>query len=265
MLHADMRCAHFDGHALDQRGNVAVSIDTESPMPLYYQIQRELTERIVRGDYSDSGKLPSESQLQAEFNVGRATIRKAIDELAKRGLVVKHHGKGVFLAPPKMEQHLLSFYSFTDEMIDKGFTPSTEVLEFEYMTTLASVARALGLQKGTYVIRIVRVRSADDEPLIYETSYLPASLVPGLTRERVSDMPLYEIIEKDYGLRLSRAVESFEPVNLGPYEARILGVPAGIPALFLERTAYSDTIPVEFCQGLVRGDRCRYQVDLERP
>jgi GntR family transcriptional regulator len=59
-------------------------IDPESPMPLYYQIKRELTERIIRGDYSDTGKLPSESQLQAEFEVGRATIRKAIDELAKQ-------------------------------------------------------------------------------------------------------------------------------------------------------------------------------------
>ncbi len=240
-------------------------IDPESPMPLYYQIKRELTERIIRGDYSDTGKLPSESQLQAEFEVGRATIRKAIDELAKRGLVVKHHGKGVFLAPPKMEQHLLSFYSFTQEMIDKGFTPSTEVLEFETIAAPASVASALGLQKRTDVIRIVRVRSADGEPLIYETSYLPASLAPGLTRERVSEMPLYEIIEEDYGLRLSRAIESFEPVNLGPYEARILGVPAGKPALLLERTAFADTIPVEFCQGLVRGDRCRYQVELQRP
>ena len=224
-------------------------IDPESPMPLYYQIKRELTERIIRGDYSDTGKLPSESQLQAEFEVGRATIRKAIDELAKRGLVVKHHGKGVFLAPPKMEQHLLSFYSFTQEMIDKGFTPSTEVLEIETKAAPASVASALGLQKRTDVIRIVRVRSADGEPLIYETSYLPASLAPGLTRERVSEMPLYEIIEEDYGLRLSRAIESFEPVNLGPYEARILGVPAGI-RLCCWKNSLCGYDTREFCQVL---------------
>lgn len=237
-------------------------LSPENPLPLYYQLKEILLERIARGEYAPAGKLPSERELQEQFGVGRATVRQAINELAKKGIVVSRQGKGVFVAPPKVEQGLLTFYSFTREMLSKGFTPSTEVLDFERLPAPVSVAQALQLAEEAQAVRLVRVRLANGEPLIFETSYLPDKLVPGLTLERAKARPLYDILTEDYGIVPTRAKESFEPVNLDSREAKALGVVKGAPALLLERVAFAGDVPVEFCQELVRGDRCRFYVEL---
>ncbi|HHY46735.1 MAG TPA: GntR family transcriptional regulator [Firmicutes bacterium] len=244
-------------------GAVPEFLSPENPMPLYYQLKEILLERIEKGEYARTGKLPSERELQEQFRVGRATVRQAINELAKRGIVIPRQGKGVFIAPPKVEQGLLTFYSFTREMLKKGFKPGTEVLDFERVPAPPSIAQSLELpQDSAVVVRLVRLRLANGEPLIYETSYLPDHLVPGLTVERVKARPLYDILTEDYGLNPTRAKESFEPVILDAREAKALGVAKGAPALLLERLAFAGNIPVEFCHELVRGDRCRFYVEL---
>lgn len=96
-----------------------------------------------------------------------------------------------------------------------------------------------------------------------ETTYIPESLVPGLTEEDVKTKALYTLLEEKYGMSLKRAVESFEPILIDEFAAKMLEVPKGSPALYLERAgALANGNRVELSQSVVRGDRCRYLVEL---
>jgi GntR family transcriptional regulator len=125
------------------------------------------------------------------------------------------------------------------------------------------VADALGVPPGTTVVALARIRLADDEPIVTETSYLPAARFPRLERIDFSRSRLYDTLIALYGVRPVRARETFEPVLLTAEEAEVLEARPGDPALRVERIAHdAEGTPIEFCRSTVRGDRYRYSVEL---
>ena len=126
-----------------------------------------------------------------------------------------------------------------------------------------TVAAALGIEPGSPVVALRRLRLADAEPLVVETSRLPAGRFPGLERVDLSSVRLYDVLATAYGCRPTRARETFEPILLSAEEADLLGQRPREPALRVERIAFDqDDIPIESCQSTVRGDRYRYAVEL---
>ena len=108
-----------------------------------------------------------------------------------------------------------------------------------------------------------RIRLADDEPLVVETSRLPADRFPGLERVDFATVRLYDTLTTTYGCRPTRARETFEPILLTAAEAELLDQRRGEPALRVERIAFDqDDEPIEHCRSTVRGDRYRYAVEL---
>ncbi|MEA4884479.1 MAG: GntR family transcriptional regulator [Clostridia bacterium] len=232
--------------------------------PLYHQLKMALRGRIERGDWLPGHRIPTERELCEEHGVSRLTVRRAIAELATEGLLVGRQGKGVFVAQSKLEQTLSAFYSFTSYMKEKGLSPTSDILGVCEMPSPPAVAQRLGIPSGEAVARITRLRRADSEPIIYESSYLPCTVFPGLAGDGLAESPLYEILRNRYACVPVRATEWFEPTLLSNEEASLLGVDAGAPAMLLERVTYTyGDRPIEFCKGVVRGDRCRYCVELK--
>lgn len=237
--------------------------DPKSPMPLYYQIKGILRESISSGRWSPGEMIPSEHQLQLEYDVSRNTVQKAIDELVQEGFLVRKQGKGTFVATPKLEQALTGFYSFSNAMRSKGVTPRVSVISLSETPATNTIARFLEIAPGELLTTLTRVRYADREPIMLETSYIPVSLAPGLATKSLEESSLYSVLANDYKIFVTRAKEIFEPVLIRRWESKWLNVETGSPALLLDRIAYTaNDKPVEFCRSIVRGDRCRFYTEL---
>jgi len=238
-------------------------LDHNSFIPLYHQLKEILKENIESGFWAPGDVIPSENQLMQDYNISRNTVKKAIENLVQDGLLNRIKGKGTFVSKPKLEQSLSGFYSFSKVMKEKGFNPRDLIISVKEIPATKSTAKHLQLNMDDPVIQLRRVRYAQDEPIIYETSYLPKKLFPGLSKGELENSSLYDLMEDKYGVFVSIAKEIFEPVLIRDYESILLQVEEGYPALLLDRIAYDlNERPIEFCRSIVRGDRCRFYTEL---
>ena len=231
--------------------------------PLYRQIQTDLRERVSGGELEPGAQVETEQELMARYGVSRATVRQALSGLVAEGLLEIRRGRGTFVHGAALEHRLGGFYTFSREIERHGMRPGTRVRAIELRAASVSVAEGLGLAPGTAVVALSRVRLADEQPIVSETSYLPAARFTGLEAVDFSEVGLYETLTSAYGVRPVRARETFVPVLLGPADADVLGGEAGDPVLSVERTTYDvDGVIIEFCQSILRADRYRYSVEL---
>jgi GntR family transcriptional regulator len=231
--------------------------------PLYRRIQADLRARVASGELPPGTQVETEQELMARYGVSRATVRQALSGLVSEGLLEIRRGRGTFVHGAALEHRLGGFYTFSREIERHGMRPGTRVSGLGVKPAIDEVAEALGLAPGTPVVALARVRLADDQPIVSETSYLPAARFKGLEAIDFSSASLYETLRTAYGVRPVRARETFVPVLIDDEDAAILGGAPGDPVLSVERTAYdSDGAVIEFCQSILRADRYRYSVEL---
>jgi GntR family transcriptional regulator len=162
-----------------------------------------------------------------------------------------------------MEHRLGGFYSYNREIERHGRRPGTRVRGLRVERASQRVAAALELEPGDRVVALERIRLADEEAVVSETSYLPAHRFPGLESVDFARRSLYDTLATRFGVRPVRARETFEPVLLSAQDAEQLGTAAGGPALRVERTTYdAEGDVIEYCRSTVRADRYHYSVEL---
>src|ERR1043165_2857991 len=191
-----------------------MTLEPSSPLPLYHQLERVLAERIAEGRYRQG--FPGDLELAAEFSVSRGTVRQALERLARSGLIVRHQGRGSFVAAP-LEYPLGRFYRFAHEMHVRGIPESSRVLARGVVKAPAAVAAPLGIPRGERVLRIIRLRLAGDRPLPLGTSHFPDDVGAPLRFVDLSAGSLYDLLEHS-GVRLSKVSEEVHPVALSAEE-----------------------------------------------
>jgi GntR family transcriptional regulator len=232
-------------------------------LPLYRRIQADLREQVADGTLAPGSRLETEQELMARYEVSRATVRQALAGLVADGVLEIRRGVGTWVRPAAMEHRLGGFYTFSREIERHGRAPGTRVRSVLLEPAEREVAEALAIPSRTTVVALARIRLADDEPIVTETSFLPAARFPALEQVDFSRARLYDTLNTLYGVRPVRARETFEPVLLTADEANVLESHQGDPALRVERTAFdADGTAIEFCRSTVRGDRYRYSVEL---
>jgi len=239
-------------------------IDKDNHLPYYSQLKRIIIDFIEREELTANEKLPPEKDLGRHFGVSRITVRKALDELEKEGYINKVQGKGTFVSHEVIKQDLLKFYSFTEEMKKEGKEPSSRVLDFKVGHVDSKITSKLRSGQGEKVLIITRLRLADSKPMMLETSYLPHNMFPNITREEVNNNPLYDILRKKYNVTFSRAEEVFTSTSLTKRESEILNSTKGRPAILLERITHSDNRIIEYTKSVVRGDKFKFRVVLQK-
>ena len=239
-------------------------LDQGSIIPLYHQLKQRLDARIRSGEWKSGDKIDSENRLMDLFEVSRNTAKKAIEELVQEGTLYRIQRKGTFVSKPKFEQSLGGFYSFSRVLHEKGLNPTDHVLEVKEVEPSATVRAGLQVPKGENVIEMKRLRCADGEPIMLESSFMTKSVVRDMSiLHEVGTSSLYDLLAERFNITVVRAKEAFEPVLIRAGESDLLKTEVGKPALLLERTAYdTNDQPVEFCISIVRGDRCRFYTDL---
>jgi GntR family transcriptional regulator len=223
------------------------------------QIEDWLAGEIAVGALVPGDRLPTEKDLAAWFGVSRMTLRHALAELARRGLVTRTVGRhgGTFVAAPKLEQDLTTLAGFSEQLRRHGVVAGARVLTATERPAGPAAGQALQIGEQDPVYEVRRIRLADGRPIAVERSLFPAARFPGML-DCPLDGSLYELLEVTYGLRPHRAREIMEPVTAGAREAEALGVPEGAPLMLVERTAYARSgEPLEYARDLFRGDRTR--------
>jgi GntR family transcriptional regulator len=201
--------------------------------------------------------IPSERSLCTRLEVSRPTLRAAVDELVTTGALVREHGRGMFVAPGKITQELVSDHRAFAVPPAEGVW-SSRVLEFSTHPAGARVGRKLRISPAADIAYVARLRLVDGAPMAIEYLHLPAELVPGLTPAELETGELYDHLRANHGIRVSQATQSMEPTVVSDAEARLLDVPPLSPALLFERlTSDNDSRLVEYCHSLYRGDRYR--------
>lgn len=240
-------------------------IDKHSPIPIYYQIMKQLQAKIDEGEYGVDRALPPERELVETYGVSRMTVRQAIAELVNEGILIRRKGVGTFVAPPKLEQALSGLTSFTEDMAQRGMKAGARIISFQETLPEPTVRKALGLSADERVFECVRLRLADEEPMALETTTLIASICPGLRQGDLENQSLYTLLADRWGVRLDHASQSLEPILATIYEAGLLHVAPGSPMLLMHRTTYDqDGRAFEYVKSLYRGDRYKFITELHR-
>lgn len=235
--------------------------EEENDKPLYLQLV-EILETNIQESMAPNDKLFSERELTQIYGVSRITVRLALQELEKRGLVYKVHGKGTYVSElQESSMDLSTAYSFTEQMKKLGKVPRTNILSFQKIIVPRKVAQALQLNEGDMVYELERLRLADDVPMMLERSYVPVNLFEDLTEERLLKKPLYEVFADDYGQTIRLAEEEFYASIALNNEANFLCIKSGDPVLHLLRKTYNDKNRIiEYTFSIARADQFRYKV-----
>src|SRR4051795_11358485 len=193
--------------------------------------------------------IPSERQLSADLGVSRLTVRAAIDELVRDGLLVRRRGSGTFVREPKIAQEL-TITSFSDDMRRRGLRPASRTLSLTTTLAGARLGRLLTVSPSEEVVVAKRLRMADEETMAIETLHVPSSMVPDIT-ERDLEGSFYDLLADRYGIEIAGGTQSIEPTVTNEEEAEALGVPLPGPSFLCEGPSRDDEgRVVEFVQSI---------------
>ncbi|MDR9426647.1 MAG: GntR family transcriptional regulator [Salibaculum sp.] len=221
--------------------------------PRYLQLSRHITEAIHDGTLREGAQLPPERDLAELADVSRVTVRRAVAEVVRSGLIAQRRGAGSFVTgtAPRTEQSLSTLISFTENMKARGRIATSRVLTRGLYAPSPDEMMALGLSPARPVARLERLRSADGTPMAIERSSLPADVLPDPDAVETS---LYEVLRR-HGQAPGRAIQRVTAENVTGEDAALLGLPETTAILRIDRTGYLDSgRPVEFTRGLYRSD-----------
>jgi GntR family transcriptional regulator len=237
-------------------------------VPLWRQIADRLRDSIAMGEFKPGDVLPSESMINAAFNVSRATARASLERLRQEGLIRRQSGRGSFVLPPRVEQPVNELASFSEDMRRRGLRASYATFSAAEAPASAEAAEALGLPERATAFAIRRLLLADDEPIAMSESWLAPWVVASRrapSPEELDAKSLYAWLGEQFGVRIAGATEYIEAAIADPAMARRLEVVHGSPLLVARRRSHTeDGRPVEYAIMHYRADRYRFIIDLAR-
>jgi len=242
-------------------------LNRSNHVPLYYQIKEVIDNMIQEGIWTSGDKIPSENELKEKFDVSRTTIRLAINELVSEGKLKKKQGLGTFVSKPKIEHPLSVLNSFTNEIRNKGLEAGSKLINLERVIPPNKVKEKLNLKENEKCILLERVRLINDEKVGIHFAYLNSSLLEKYPFEDFDfdNKSLYEIIEKNYEIKISRALETIEAAPADKYQSDLLEIESGFPMIVLERLTFTEEdIPLEFVEIYYRFDKYKYNIKLKK-
>ena len=233
----------------------------DGPVPKHVQL-REILETAARDELGADAPIGSERALMSRYAVSRATVREAIGQLVRDGVLYRVHGKGTFVAAARVDSQL-HLASFTEEMRRRGLEPTTRVVDVALTSPSKRAAAELGLGRDDRVWRLERLRIAAGEPMALELGWFPERLLPGLDDHDLS-ASIYTLFAQSYDLVVDSAQQSVWAESADGRQAELLGVAGGAPLLAFRRTSSAGCVAVEHNLSWYRGDRYQVHMSLDR-
>jgi DNA-binding GntR family transcriptional regulator len=236
----------------------------ESPQPLYLRVYRLIADEIASGSLGPGDRLPSERELTERLGVSRATVRRALGELATDGLVEASAGRGSFVSTGPLVEPPNALLSFTELGNRHGLRATARVLRLEARPATIEEAEMFGVAPGSDLVELERLRLLDAVPVAVDATRFPLARLPQALTTDFSTASLYDALE-EAGFPPVRAAYTVEALPAPEREGALLGIDVGEPTLVAETAAYdpSDRL-VELARTHYRADRYRFRATLVR-
>ena len=239
-------------------------LDKESPVPLYYQLKEILQAMVDDGELAPGDIVPSERDICERFSISRMTASKAVSALVDEGVFHRERGRGTFVSYPKPTCTSSSLTGFSENIRAAGLDAMTHILAFDEEEASRTIRESLQLpQHDPIVFNILRLRYVEGEPFSLENAWVPKCRFPELSRDLLEGRSLYTLMREHFGMKLSHASQTIEPVFCSDFEAKNLDLDSGTPVLLFRRVAYAEPqTPVEYSKCVYRGKRFKYEISF---
>jgi GntR family transcriptional regulator len=233
-------------------------LDRNGFVPLYFQIQRALADKIDSGELREGDLLTSEWKLARAYHVSRMTAREALHGLKANGYACSLRGRGTFVTKPKLDKPQTQLGGFTEEITQRGMVPASRLLEQTVIDADIELAESLEVQVGTPVMRLRRLRLADGIPMAVEKTYFSLSHFAGIEQVNFAEQSLYKTLREQFSVQVAWAAETIEILPATREESRLLEIPTKTRVLSISRnTIAEDRLPIEITVSRYRADRYR--------
>lgn len=238
-------------------------IDRNSPIPLYYQLKTILLDKIREGAWQVGDLLPSENQLQDDYDISRTTVRQTLSELVTEGYLIRKRGLGTFIAEPKVTYDPSKQFELNEYTKSQGITLHWEFKDAEEINADETVATALDIREGVTVLRIRRLRLADNRVIGYHLAYVAPNIQKFIDEAHYTEGQSLDYLKNCPALSDSRIQRTLEASIAEQLDMDWLDAAPNTPILKMERIVFAnDNSPVEFLVARFRGDRFKYQITL---
>lgn len=228
--------------------------------PVYIQIHNQIKKDIEAGVWAVGDRIPSERELALEFNVSRMTLRQAVQTLVEEGILERQVGAGTFVARKKVQEKMTGVTSFTELMEEQGKKPSSRTVSYLVTTPSLSEMERLKLKDDEKVLRMERIRYADEVPICFEVATLPYSLVKDYERNQITTS-LYRTLEES-GRKIGHAQQSVSAQVASERIAEYLNIKRGSAILRLRQiTELVDGTPFEYVRTQYAGDKFEFYLE----
>jgi GntR family transcriptional regulator len=242
--------------------NMSLKIDHKSKIPLHIQVEELLRQLIELPEYKSGAFLPKEVELANRLGVSRNTIRQATNKLEYEGLLTRKKGVGTKVAGKTLSTGLNHWYSFTQEMHDRGVDVENLSVKVEKVEADEKIANFFNINQGRTILKLSRLRGLHGEPFVYFESYFHPRIE--LNLEDNFNMPLYRLLEEKLGIIVVRSSEHISARSAGRMGKK-LKVDTQAPILVRERYVYDPgDRPVEYNIGYYRSDKFTYSIDIKK-
>lgn len=235
--------------------------DGEAKLPKYHLIANEVIERIKSGDLEPGMKVPSENEIIRDYGVSNTTARKALQEIELAGWAKRVKGRGTFVLRKDVIRSADRIVSFTRNMLDAGYTPSSRVIDTRVVDGYSAKINGRSYSIGGPVYRLQRLRFADDIPMLFETRYISGQLCPGIFGEDLTQS-LYAIYENVYRLELTEEVLQMSCGEISSAEEmELFNLEDPVRAFSVEGATFCGKgIPLEMERSIYRGDKYNFSI-----
>lgn len=218
-------------------------LNKNSHRPLYLQVVDLLVAQMRGGELLPGTRVPSEREMAEDLDISRTTARLAVDQLVRLGAVYREQGRGTFVAEPRM-RNVRGFASFSGDVRSRGGEPGSEILHFSLVDPIPEVSSRLRLDSGEQALELIRIRTADGNPVALQHHFLPAHIVPGLDTVDMTDQSLFEILRSKYFIYPAWTEAEVEAALPSEQEQKVLRIDATEPVLIVSGLTFTNSFEV---------------------
>jgi GntR family transcriptional regulator len=238
-----------------------LKIDFKSKIPLYFQLKEQIKRNILSGEYKEGDLIPSEREFSENYELSSTTIRRALNDLVQENFLERKAGKGTFVRRKKVTRDLRKVLGFTKNMTEMGLKPTTKVLSKKIVSANAYARQRLGIEKGDKVVRLERLRLANDIPMMLEIRYIRTDLCPDIEQEDLASS-LWRVFEEKYGLKPNRHSQGMTIATVSGHAASLLTLNDNSLVFLIKGVTYvQEGEPIECEESLYRSDK--YELTFE--
>jgi len=239
-------------------------LESSSSIALYEQLKIIIRNNIINKVYKIGDQLPNETELGRIYGVSRITVRRALKELAKEGLLEIKQGKGTFVKQSKLNLKIMDLGGFNNALSDIEHSVNTKILEKKIIKANDEIAKAFELPAGFEVLKLKRLIIDDGEPLSIDIAYFPTAIFPGIYEKITDNVSTFNIMKKEYGVVMSKVYKEFSIVIAQKEFSKLLNCSPTQPLFSVEKViCNSEKKPIHFSKYYILSNRVKYIINVE--